>query len=140
MIGALEKCMPIELRYEGGWCNNKRDPGGVTLNGIIQRVDDAWRRNHGQSPRALTPNMNGSAEWNAERDAIYRAQYWNPIRGDEVPDGIALVLFDGAVNSGPFQSIKWLQSSSGRGRALSRPGRRPFRRRHACCAQQPSRP
>lgn len=103
------KAMSVTLQYEGGYSNDRRDPGGVTLNGIIQRVDDAWRRNHGQRPRPLTPAMNGTAEWNAERNAIYKAQYWDAIRGDELPAGLDLVVFDGAVNSGPYQSIVWLQ-------------------------------
>jgi lysozyme family protein len=108
-FGGFQKCLAVTLKYEGGWSNNKRDPGGVTLNGVIQRVDDAYRRNHGLAPRPLTAIMNGTAVWNKERDAIYRAQYWDAVRGDEVPAGIDMCLFDAAVHSGPFQSVKWLQ-------------------------------
>lgn len=107
------KALPIELKYEGGFSNHPRDPGGVTLEGIIQRVYDAYRKRKGLPTRPLTPQMRGTAEWTAERNDIYRAQYWNAIRGDELPAGIDLVVFDGAINSGPYQSVKWLQRALG---------------------------
>jgi lysozyme family protein len=103
------KSLPLILHYEGGWSNNKRDPGGVTLEGIIQRVYDGYRDRKGLPRRPLTPAMRGTAEWNAERNEIYRLQYWNAVRGDELPAGIDLFMFDGATNSGPYQAIKWLQ-------------------------------
>lgn len=109
----FEKCMPVVLRYEGGFSNHPRDPGGVTLEGIIQRVYDGFRDRNNKPRRPLTPQMRATAEWIAERNAIYRAQYWNAIRGDELPAGVDLAVFDGAVNSGPFQSIKWLQRALG---------------------------
>lgn len=109
----FEKCMPVVLRYEGGFSNHPRDPGGVTLEGIIQRVYDGFRDRNNRPRRPLSPQMRGTPEWIAERNAIYRTQYWNAIRGDELPSGVDLAVFDGAVNSGPFQSIKWLQRALG---------------------------
>jgi len=91
------------LVHEGGYVNHPKDPGGATNQGITQRTYDAYRKSKGyptQSVRYLTA---------AERDEIYRKQYWDAIRGDELPDGIDYVVFDGAVNSGPKQSIKWFQ-------------------------------
>lgn len=103
------KCLPIVLRYEGGYSNNKRDPGGVTLEGVIQRVYDGYRDRKNLRRRPLTPQMRTAPDWLAERNDIYRVQYWNAVRGDDLPTGIDLVLFDSAINSGPFQAIKWLQ-------------------------------
>jgi lysozyme family protein len=97
------------LVHEGGYSNDPDDPGGVTLNGITQRVYDADRNRRGLPHQALTRQMLGSASWIAERDSLYRRQYWNAIAGDELPDGVDYVVFDGAVNSGPVQSVKWLQ-------------------------------
>jgi lysozyme family protein len=107
------KCLPVVLRYEGGYSNNKRDPGGVTLEGVIQRVYDGYRGRKGLPRKPLTPQMRGTPEWIAERNEIYRIQYWNAVRGDELPAGVDLVMFDSAVNSGPFQAIKWLQRALG---------------------------
>ncbi|MBP0481645.1 glycoside hydrolase family 108 protein [Sagittula salina] len=50
---------------------------------------------------------------------IYRAKYWDRIRGDDLPAGFDLVAFDGAINSGPARGAKWLQ----RGLAVPADGR-----------------
>jgi lysozyme family protein len=113
MKGNLPACMPVILRYEGGFSDHPRDPGGRTLEGIIQRVYDGYRERNGLPRKALTAAMRGTSSWITERDAIYRKQYWNAIRGDELPAGVDLFVFDCAVNSGPFQAVKWLQRALG---------------------------
>lgn len=101
------RSLPPVLVYEGGKVDDPRDPGGRTNQGIIQRVYNAWRKAHGQSPADVYDMTN------AERDAIYRSQFWDAVQGDKLPDGVDFVTFDGAVNSGPVQSIKWLQRALG---------------------------
>lgn len=91
------------LRHEGGYSNHPDDPGGPTMKGVIQRVYDAWRRSKGLALRPVREIED------AELKEIYRRQYWDAVRADELPDGIDYVVFDGAVNSGPAQSAKWLQ-------------------------------
>lgn len=95
------------LAFEGGYVNDPRDPGGATNQGITQRVYDAWRRLAGasaQQVRAIAP---------AEVAAIYRAQYWNAVRGDQLPAGVGLMAFDAAVNSGASRAARWLQAAAG---------------------------
>lgn len=95
------------LVHEGGYVNHPRDPGGATNQGITQRTYDAYRRSKGARLRSVKLMVA------AERDAIYRRQYWDAIKGDKLPVGVDYVVFDGAVNSGPKQSIKWLQRALG---------------------------
>ncbi|MBR0962207.1 glycoside hydrolase family 108 protein [Bradyrhizobium japonicum] len=109
MRESFPKSMPVILVYEGGWSNHKRDPGGVTLEGIIQRVYDGFRDKKGRPRHKLVPEMRGTPEWIAERNEIYRLQYWDAVRGDELPAGLDLVMFDSGVNSGPPRAIMWLQ-------------------------------
>lgn len=109
----FDRWLQTELRYEGGFSNHPRDPGGVTLEGIIQRVYDGFRDRSGKPRQPLTPQMRGTAVWQAERNAIYRKQYWDAVRGDELPAGVDIFVADSAVNSGPFQAIKWLQRALG---------------------------
>lgn len=96
-------CDRIVLVYEGGKVNNPKDPGGRTNQGVTQRVYDGWRR------RKALPLRSVYLMEGAERDDIYRNQFWAPIRGDDLPAGVDLVVYDGAVNSGPVQAVKWLQ-------------------------------
>jgi lysozyme family protein len=109
----FSKSMSRVLVYEGGFSHHPKDPGGATLEGITQRVDDAYRQRNGLPPRALSAALRSQRPWLAERDAIYRQQYWDRIRGDELPAGIDFVVFDAAVNSGPVQAVKWLQRALG---------------------------
>lgn len=100
-------CLAHILRHEGGWANHPKDPGGATMRGVIQRVYDGYRDLKGLSRRSVRLIENH------ELQEIYRKQYWNAIRGDELPVGVDLVVFDQAVNSGPVQSAKWLQRALG---------------------------
>lgn len=101
------RSMPHILVYEGGKVDHPKDPGGRTNQGVIQRVYDSYRRRTGQPTRDVYQMTN------TERDAIYKTQYWDAIRGNDLPAGIDFVVFDGAVNSGPKQSVKWLQRALG---------------------------
>ena len=44
---------------------------------------------------------------------IYRADYWAKVRGDEIPEWVALPLFDFAVNSGVYAAVRALQRALG---------------------------
>jgi lysozyme family protein len=95
------------LAHEGGYVNHPRIPGGPTNKGITQRVYDAYRRGKGLGAQSVQSiSMKEVAD-------IYDRQYWDAVKGDDLPAGIDYVLFDGAVNSGPKQSIIWLQRALG---------------------------
>lgn len=91
------------LVHEGGWSDHPRDPGDATMKGVTQRVYDGWRRRRGVAVRSVRLIEQ------AEVEAIYRVQYWDAIRGDDLPGGLDYCVFDAAVNSGPGQAAKWLQ-------------------------------
>lgn len=95
------------LRHEGGYSDHPADPGGPTNKGIIQRVYDADRKRRGLPPRSVR----GLED--AEMRDIYRRQYWDAVRGDDLPVGLDYAVFDAAVNSGPAQAAKWLQRALG---------------------------
>lgn len=90
------------LGHEGGYSDHAADPGGKTMWGITERV----ARAHG-----FTGDMRTFTRDEAKR--IYRADYWEPVRADELPPQVRYDVFDGAVNSGVKQSIKWLQRAAG---------------------------
>lgn len=100
-------CLALVLVSEGGFVNNVHDNGGATNKGITQRVYDAYRRYMNQpttSVKLITP---------AEVASIYRRQYWDAVRGDDLPLGMDYCVFDEAVNSGPIKAIGDLQKAVG---------------------------
>lgn len=103
----FERALKRVLVYEGGYSNHPSDPGGATMKGVIQTVYDAYRDRKSE-PRQSVKNLS-----EAELQEIYRKQYWDKIDGDLLPSGVDMVVFDGAVNSGPSRSAKWLQIALG---------------------------
>lgn len=95
------------LRHEGGYSNHPADPGGPTNKGVIQRVYDAYRHGRGLPVRSV------KLLEDAEIRDIYHRQYWDAVRGDDLPPGIDYAVFDAGVNSGPAQAAKWLQRALG---------------------------
>lgn len=95
------------LAHEGGFVNHPKDPGGATNSGVTQKVYDAYRARQGQPPRSVR------AITSAEVADIYKRQYWDTIRGDDLPSGLDYAVFDYAVNSGPRRAAMDLQRELG---------------------------
>lgn len=107
MKANLEQSLRYVLASEGGYVNNPRDSGGATNAGITQRVYDAYRQRKGvksQSVRAITPD---------EVAKIYKRQYWDAVKADDLPSGLDYAVFDFAVNSGPKRAAIELQRALG---------------------------
>lgn len=109
MSDLFKEALARVLVHEGGKSNHPDDPGGRTNKGITQRVYNGWRS------RNSLPVRDVYLIDDREVEAIYRFQYWEPVKGDALPIGLGYVVFDGAVNSGPSRSVRWLQ------RALANP-------------------
>ena len=94
------------LKYEGGYVNHPADPGGMTNLGVTKRVWEEWIGKPATEAdmRALTPEMVGP---------LYKTRYWDAVRGDDLPSGIDLCVFDAAVNAGVGRASKFLQQAVG---------------------------
>ena len=103
---AFSACIPIILNSEGGYVNNPRDPGGPTNLGITLNTLSGWlgRPATVDEIKALTPE---------DAAAIYQTNYYNPVHGPDLPDGVDLMAFDTSVNSGPGRAIILLQTALG---------------------------
>ncbi|WP_321337896.1 glycoside hydrolase family 108 protein [Breoghania sp.] len=99
--------LALVLRYEGGFVNNPKDPGGATNYGVTQATYDAFRRSRNM------PCVSVRYIAKAERNAIYRREYWDRVAGDGLPAGLDFATFDGGVNSGVSRGAKWLQGALG---------------------------
>lgn len=90
------------LKHEGGYVNHISDPGGETNFGITQRVA---RLNGYEGDMKFIP-MSLVKE-------IYKRDYWDKCKCDDLPETLRYAVFDAGVNSGVTQAIKWLQRASG---------------------------
>ena len=94
------------LHHEGGFVNMKEDPGGMTNRGITKRVYEKWigREASEQEMRDLTEET---------AIAIYKKNYWDRCKCDELGSGLDWAVFDWAVNSGTRRVSKALQKACG---------------------------
>lgn len=93
------------LTIEGGFSNRptKADPGGPTKNGITLETFRAWRG----KPHLSSVDLEKIEV--EEVIEIYRSQFWNTVRGDDLPTGVDWAVFDFSVNSGPGRAVLTLQ-------------------------------
>jgi len=96
----------LMLKSEGGFSNHEKDPGGMTNLGVTKSTWENWigRQSDEAEMRNLTPT---------KVEPLYKKKYWDAVRADELPNGIAYLVFDFAVNAGVGRSIKTLQTAVG---------------------------
>lgn len=91
----FEKCLEFVLKWEGGFVNDPNDPGGRTIYGISEKAHpEVWAKG--------VPTKEAAKE-------IYKKEYWDKIKGDDLPDGLDLAVFDAAVNMGVNRAVRLLQ-------------------------------
>lgn len=106
MRGNFDRCFAEILKHEGGYVNHPKDPGGRTNLGVTQRVYEEWIGHpvSEQIMRSLTPQ---------HVRALYKANYWDAVKGDDLPAGVDLCVFDFAVNAGVNRASRYLQLMTG---------------------------
>jgi lysozyme family protein len=102
----FESALEAVLHHEGGFVNHPADPGGMTNLGVTKKVWEEWVGHEvdEKTMRGLTPEIVGP---------MYKAKYWDKVKGDDLPSGVDYAVFDAAVNSGPGRAAKWLQGCVG---------------------------
>src|SRR5690606_21716507 len=101
-LDPFEAALTEVLVHEGGFSNHARDPGGMTNLGVTKRTWEAW------TGRPATEGEMRSLT-RAKVAPLYRKNYWDAVRADELPPALALVVFDFAVNAGPARAARLLQ-------------------------------
>lgn len=99
----FNKALTFTLKYEGGYVNHPNDPGGETNRGVTRLVYDSYRRSKGlpmQSVKLITDH---------EVTDIYKSRYWAEGYCDAMPEPVAIVMFDTAVNTGVKRAAVLLQ-------------------------------
>ena len=114
--GSFKDAHAFTAKWEGGLTDHKYDRGGITAYGAsIAFVQDIARTASGRNflqaigvplpvtkevIRGLTPE---------QAAAMFRREFWDALRLDELPFRQAAMLYDAAVNSGRAQAVKLSQ-------------------------------
>ena len=102
-----EKSCDKVLESEGGYqlTTLVGDSGGQTYAGIARNPNPHWEGweliDKGETPPKEIVR------------SFYKANFWDKVRGDELPAGIDYLVYDFAVNAGVNRAAKFLQQSVG---------------------------
>ena len=98
----FEQSLKMLLHHEGGYVWHPEDPGGETNLGVTRAVYEQWvgRQVMDGEMKALTVE---------DVAPIYKTNYWDRIRGDDLPSGLDFAAFDWGVNSGTGRPAKVIQ-------------------------------
>lgn len=102
----FDRALTEILKFEGGYVDHPLDPGGATNLGITIATLSDWLGRPATKAEVKTLTKDKVAP-------IYRARYWDGVRASQLPGGVDLATFDGAVNSGVSRGAKWLQGALG---------------------------
>lgn len=97
-VSNFEQALDLILKHEGGYVNHPEDPGGETKYGISKRA---------------YPNEDIANLTKERAGQLYRRDYWDRIKGDDLPYPVGLFSFDTAVNLGTSLASRALQRASG---------------------------
>ena len=96
------------LAREGGYVNDKDDPGGETNKGITHTTYDSYRRSKGLSTRSVKYITNEEVE------DIYYNNYYKASGADKIENPrLALFVFDTAILHGVYDAKQMLKKCGG---------------------------
>ena len=95
-MNTFDIAVEFVLSFEGDISDDPHDSGGLTQFGISQKS---------------YPDLDIKSLTRDQAKEIYRNDYWNRAKCNELPAQLAIVLFDSAVNQGAVTAIRLLQKS-----------------------------
>lgn len=101
------------MHHEGGYCNDPDDAGGETYKGIARNYNPTWEgwtiidfmKRYDDFPKCLETEEN--LQICVKR--LYKQKYFDVYRGDDMPEMLAMEMFDTGVNMGVGRAAKFLQ-------------------------------
>ena len=105
VLTSFDEIIEITLEHEGGYVHDPKDLGGETNYGITKRF----------YPDVDIKNL---TEEGAKE--IYKKDYWDKNKVDDLPDNLKHIYFDMCVNQGRGTAVKVLQRAiNGKGGKIS---------------------
>lgn len=107
MDKVFTEALALTLGFEGGVSDDKDDLGGLTNMGVTQDTYNDYRNRLGKPTQPVTKITK------AEVSDLYYKLFWLPSGCDTMPDKIAKLVFDTAVNCGTYRGDVILQNILG---------------------------
>lgn len=109
-MSPFDRAFAHVIGHEGGFTRDESDPGNWTGGrvGAGRLRGTKW----GISAAAY-PQLDIEKLTLEDAKTIYLRDYWQRAKCDELPEAVALCVFDAAVNHGPLQAVKLLQAAVG---------------------------
>lgn len=85
---------------EGGFSDNKNDPGAKTAYGITQKTYSNWLRQIGNPDRDVFKITQAEV-------SMIRRRYWDAVHADTLPPGVDVIAADVIFNGGAIG--EWLK-------------------------------
>jgi lysozyme family protein len=112
MLNNWDKSFDMVIAHEGGFTNDQRDKGnhlpdgreGCTMWGCTQAN---WEKYIGHT--VTQDDMKLLKKEDVK--PLYKRDYWDAVRGDDLPTGVDYAVFDFAINAGPAAARKMIQKS-----------------------------
>lgn len=106
MHSNLDRALTKVLKHEGGFVDHPNDPGGPTNLGVTLANFKRY-----VNPKGTVDDLKKLTI--AQARTVFERQYWDAVRGNQLPSGLDYAVFDFAVNSGPSRAAKFLQAIVG---------------------------
>lgn len=106
-MSRFNEAFEIVIGHEGGYTANPRDRGNWTDGAFGQRGGKLLGTKYGVSAMSY-PHLDIKNLTIEQARAIYKQNYWDKAGCDNLPDALALCVFDTAVNSGVSRALRLL--------------------------------
>lgn len=113
MSQRFDECVAEILKHEGGFTEGVGDPGGTTNFGISLNYARSQGSMLDLNGDGVVDRMDILLVTEDTAKTVYRNWFWKDVRGDDLPAGLDLAVFDFAVNSGSGRAIRFLQEVLG---------------------------
>lgn len=104
----FDRCFELVIGHEGSFTDDRRDRGNWT-SGVIGKGQLKGTK-YGVSAMSY-PNIDIKNLTLDQAKEIYRKDFWNKNKCDELPAGIDYLVFDSAINHGGSRAIRFLQAA-----------------------------
>lgn len=106
----FDKAFELTIGHEGGFTQNPKDPGNWTGGKVGVGINKGTK--YGIAANSY-PNEDIKNITIERAKQIYKRDYWDKAKCDQLPNGLRFHVFDVSVNSGVSRSIKTLQQALG---------------------------